>query len=234
MILGIVLCDQVQPKLQDDFGDYPQMFSDILTQVDPQIELRFFSAIERQLPSDIEQCDAYMTSGSKWGVNDDEPWIRELEAFVCKLYQANKPFVGICFGHQLIAKALGGRVEKSVKGWGIGIAVSPVVTKMPWMQPPQDCVNLIVSHQDQIIELPPATTVLMSSDFCSFSMIQVGQCFIGVQGHPEFSRQYSLALMNSRRDRIPASVITAGEESLNQEVNDLSVMKWLLDFLKQA
>jgi len=234
MILGILICDQVQPALRNEFGDYPQMFSDILGQIEPQVEIRYFSAVEQQLPSDIDQCDAYMTSGSKCGVNDDLVWIRELEDFIRRLYQANKALVGICFGHQLITKALGGQVEKSAKGWGIGIAESQVQVRPDWMSVAPNNVNLIVSHQDQIVELPPATTVLMSSDFCPYSMILVGQCFIGIQGHPEFSRQYSLALMNARRDRIPAAVIETGASSLNGKVDDLAVMKWLVKFLDQV
>jgi GMP synthase-like glutamine amidotransferase len=233
MKLGILICDQVQPQLQPAFGDYPAMFDDLFQRVDQTLDIVYFSAIKRELPKDIDACDCYMTSGSRWGANDEQLWISELEDFIRKLYQGGKGFVGICFGHQLIAKSLGGKVDKSPKGWGIGVACSQVLTTQGWMTAAKSNINLVVSHQDQISELPPQTTVLMSNDFCPYSMIQVGQHFLGMQGHPEFSRQYSFALMDSRRDRISASVIDAASATLTKEVDDELVMQWLINFLKQ-
>lgn len=234
MKLGILICDQVQDQLQPEFGDYPAMFQDIIEQVNPQIELQFFSAIDRKLPSDIDACDVYMTSGSRWGVNDDSVWIRELEQFIRRLYDGGKGFVGICFGHQLIATSLGGSVGKSGKGWGIGIYTSGSITEKPWMSPFKDSLNVVVSHQDQIVELPAQTEVLASNDFCPYSMIQVNEHFLGIQGHPEFSRGYSQALMISRQDRIPAQVISDGVASLSDVADDHLSMGWLLNFLAQT
>ena len=102
------------------------------------------------------------------------------------------------------------------------------------MMPAQQSLNLIVSHQEQITALPPQAQVLASNDFCPYSMIQVGHHFLGLQGHPEFSRKYSLALMNTRKDQIEASVFNAGSQSLKHEVHDLLAMKWLISFLKQT
>jgi GMP synthase-like glutamine amidotransferase len=234
MKLGILLCDQVQEQLQPEFGDYPAMFNELLQRVDEALDVQYFSAINHELPANIDDCDFYMTSGSRWGVNDDKLWIRELEEFIRVLYEAGKGFVGICFGHQLIAKSLGGCVEKSPKGWGIGIAFSDVISLQSWMKPTKDKLDLVVSHQDQITKLPPQAEVLVSNDFCPYSMFTVGHHFLGIQGHPEFSRQYSLALMNSRKDRIKKSVIDAASATLIHEVDDVLVMKWLVNFLKQS
>ena len=234
MKLGILICDQVQEQLQPEFGDYPAMFNELLQQVDKKLEIQYFSAINHELPADIDDCDFYMTSGSRWGVNDDQLWIIELEDFIRALYKAGKGFVGICFGHQLIAKSLGGRVDKSPKGWGIGISFSDVITTQSWMTPMKSKLNLIVSHQDQITKLPPLSQVLVSNDFCPYSMFLVGDNFIGIQGHPEFSHQYSLALINSRRGRISASVIDAASETLTHKTDNVLVMKWLINFLKQV
>ncbi|MFT5758727.1 MAG: GMP synthase-like glutamine amidotransferase [Alteromonadaceae bacterium] len=234
MKLGILLCDEVQEQLQPEFGDYPAMFNELLQRIDKELEVQYFSAINHELPDDIHECDFYMTSGSRWGVNDDQLWIRELEDFIRVLYEAGKGFVGICFGHQLIAKSLGGRVDKSPKGWGIGIAISDVNARQNWMTDAKSKISLVVSHQDQISELPQQTQVLVSNDFCPYSMIKVGENFLGIQGHPEFSRQYSLALMDSRRDRISASTIDAASATLTHEVDDVLVMQWLINFLKQV
>ena len=175
-----------------------------------------------------------MSSGSKFGVNDDIPWIRALEDFVRSLYHAKKGFVGICFGHQLIARALGGQVQSAAAGWGIGIASSKVLQQKNWMQPAASSLNLVVSHQDQISQLPKHANVLLSNPFCPYSMIQIDDHFLGLQGHPEFSQIYSYALMNSRRDRISAQTIRQAVLSLEQPSDDLLTMQWLLTFLQQA
>ncbi|NRA71006.1 MAG: GMP synthase [Gammaproteobacteria bacterium] len=234
MKLGILLCDHVQEQLQGEFGDYPQMFSELLLQVDSTLQIEVFDVISGKLPTDINQCDVYMTSGSRWGVTDGLAWVDQLSDFLRKLYRAKKGFVGICFGHQLLAQALGGAVTKSDKGWGIGIAFSEVSTQKNWMRPYQATLDLVVSHQDQISQLPPDSQVLVSNAFCPYAMVQVGDHFLGIQGHPEFSRDYSLALMNSRKDRIPSAVITDGAATLVQPTDAILATQWILNFLAQT
>jgi len=234
MKLGILLCDHVQEQLQGEFGDYPQMFRELLHQVDRTLEIEIFEVIAGQFPTDIDQCDAYITSGSRWGVTDGLPWVEKLSEFIRQLYLAKKGFVGICFGHQLIAQALGGEVTKSDKGWGIGIAFSDIIKQKSWMEPLQPTLDLVVSHQDQISRLPQDSQVLLSNSFCPYAMVQVGEHFLGIQGHPEFSRSYSLALMNSRKDRIPADVIDNGAATLKQQTDDLIATRWILKFLEQT
>ena len=74
----------------------------------------------------------------------------------------------------------------------------------------------------------------MVSEFCPNYMIQVDKYFLGIQGHPEFSREYLKALMLSRQDRIPRTTLETGMKSIEQTPNDLVVMQWLLAFLKRA
>jgi len=234
MKVGILICDNVQPHLQQEFGDYRLMFTNLLAQVDEQLELVFYDTHRQQLPIDIDECDGYLTSGSRYSVYDDLLWIAQLEDFIRQLYQASKPFVGICFGHQLLAKALGGEVTKSSKGWGVGLNLCQVGLAQPWMLPAKENLALVVSHQDQISRLPPAAEVLAGNDFCPVSMFQVGQTMLGLQGHPEFSRAYSAALMDSRKDRIGATLITSAKRTLQHNSDDLFTMVWLVNFLKQT
>ncbi|NQZ93302.1 MAG: GMP synthase [Moritella sp.] len=234
MKLGILQCDDVRNSLQSDFGNYAAMFEALFQQVDEALELRFYLVIDGQFPQHIDECDAYICSGSKWGVNDEDPWIRELEDFIRALYTEGKGLVGICFGHQLIAKALGGEVEKSPLGWGVGIAHADVLTEPSWMQPKQGNIALVVCHQDQVCKLPRSATILMSNDFCPYSMFQVDAHFLGLQGHPEFTAQYSAVLMEQRRDIIPADTINSAMDSLNYQADDKLITKWILAFLRQT
>jgi GMP synthase-like glutamine amidotransferase len=227
----------VQPQLQHEFGDYQDMFINTIIKANSGIKnlkLSFYDVQKGQYPIDINECDVYMSTGSQYSVYDNEEWIILLIKFIQSLYIAKKPFVGICFGHQLIAQALEGLVENSDKGWGVGVTNSKVIKKYPWMKHDLNSVNLVVSHQDQIIKLPKNAAVLMGNQFCPYYMIQIDEHFLGIQGHPEFSRDYSKALMLSRKDRIPKSTLDKGIKSLNETPDDLVVMQWILWFLKRA
>lgn len=232
MKIGLLQCDSVIDALQGKHGDYPAMFGDLFAEVDGSIELTVFNVIEGEYPEDIDAFDGFVTTGSRHGAEDNLPWVADLIEFVRTLYQANKKLVGICFGHQVIAKALGGQVVKSDKGWGVGVSVNEVANPQAWMQPEKAQMKLLVSHQDQVIQLPENSHVLAASDFCPAYMYQVGECFLSVQGHPEFSKSYSNDLMESRRDRIPHDVIEAGQASLEQDLDDILMARWIVNFLR--
>ncbi|SFC71531.1 glutamine amidotransferase-related protein [Pseudoalteromonas denitrificans] len=236
MKLGILICDHVQTHLQHEFGDYQNMFIKTIIKANTEIKklkLSFYDVKSGQYPVDINECDAYMSTGSKYSVYENKAWIMHLLSFIKTLYIVKKPFVGICFGHQLIAHALGGLVKKSDKGWGVGVISSNVEKQKHWMKPSLNSINLVVSHQDQVVQLPNRTQVLLSSEFCPYGMIQVDNHFLGIQGHPEFSREYSKALMITRKDKIPKPVLEKGHISLNLIPNDLEVMLWLLCFCEE-
>ncbi len=234
MKLGVLLCDHVQTALQEEFGDYIDMFEQAIKVVDNTVSISFFSVVDGHFPKSIDDCDAYMATGSKASVNDGLPWIDALERFIWQLFLAKKVLVGICFGHQMIAKALGGKVACSKKGWGIGVSTAIVHVHKQWMIKVQEELRLVVSHKEQITQLPPEAEVLMGNAFCPNGMIQVGEHFLGLQGHPEFSRAYCYALMHSRKDIIAKENFQKGLNSLILPVDDVLTMTWLLNFLKAS
>jgi GMP synthase-like glutamine amidotransferase len=110
--------------------------------------------------------EAVMITGSPAGVYDDEAWIGPLADFIRAGAAAGVPQVGICFGHQILAEALGGKVIKSDKGWGVGRHTYDVVACPGFVSetcPPT--VSAAVSHQDQVVALPPGAEVIAASDF---------------------------------------------------------------------
>jgi len=232
--VGVLICDHLQPQLQAEFDGYEAMFRRLFDTYKADLEIKYYYVVDNQWPLDLNECDSYICGGSKSDVNDQDDWIKKLELFIRDLYKANKVFVGICFGHQMIAKALHGKVENSNKGWGIGVSNTAIFSSKDWMYPEASEVNLVVSHQDQIAELPDNTEVLMGNEFCPFSMIQVGGHFLGLQGHPEFSHAYSLALMNSRKDLIPAERLSQGQASLDQKTDESLVTNWIINFLNRS
>lgn len=234
MKIGILQCDDVHDSLLSDWGNYPEMFEQALRPVLPGCELPIYRVLDGQLPQSTDECDAWLITGSKHGVNDGLPWIDALCGFVRSLWAEQRPLLGVCFGHQLIARALGGTVVKSEKGWGIGLSFNQVIERKAWMQPFQDHLDLLVSHQDQVVQLPPQAEVLASSEFCPYYLIQYGDCFLSVQGHPEFCVGYCRALMQMREQILPPARLRAGLASLATEADSKLMLGWIGHFLARA
>ncbi|WP_299012874.1 GMP synthase [uncultured Photobacterium sp.] len=237
MILGVLLCDDVRLELQRKHGNYPAMFSELFGQVDPNMQLNFYRVIDGQYPNALDECDAYISTGSQYGVNDEAKWISVFEAFIHQLYHQLIPYVGICFGHQMIARALDGEVCRSSQGWGIGVKrvsfYPEEVIQHSWLTAPDANYALIVSHQEQITELPPDTLVLAGSKFCPYAMILVGNHFLGIQGHPEFTPAYSQDLIQLRRNNFSEPTYDSALDSLDEQTDHLPVAQWIVNFIKQ-
>jgi GMP synthase (glutamine-hydrolysing) len=230
MRLGLLLCDHVGPEFLEISGDYEDMFRRFLVDW-PDVELITYDAVGGDLPLDPSDCDVWFASGSRHSVNDDYDWIRQLERFVRKTAEAGTPFVGICFGHQLIAKALGGSVTRARGGWGAGIKKS---TASPGAGLGESF-NLLYLHQDQLETLPPRTEILGSTDHCSVSVMSVGGTMVGIQGHPEFEPPYVEAVLRSRRGvELPAEIVDAGLASLAQPTDSRLLADWILAFVESA
>ena len=233
MKIGILQCDDVADELQAEFGNYPAMFEEMLGEVATDLEFVTYRVTDGELPKSVHDCDGYLTTGSRYGVNDGFAWIDALEKFVVDLDDAKIKFVGICFGHQMLAKALGGQVKVSDQGWGVGITRNDVDIEKDWMSPAQKSFNLVVSHHEQVTRLPQGVEVLASSDFCPYYMLQFNDHMMSIQGHPEFSKAYSSALMDKRADRIPADRISSGRCSLSETSHDDVMMQWIVNFFRE-
>ncbi|MCL1124934.1 glutamine amidotransferase-related protein [Shewanella surugensis] len=236
MKIGILQCDDVRAYLQDEFGNYPQMFIHLfaalnLSEVPSFV---FYRVMDGQYPQHMDDCDGYITTGCRWSVNYDEPWVHAFYMYINQLHVAKKKCIGICFGHQMMAKALGGEVAHSPNGWGVGVMTSQLLQPMPWMARGVDDMSafaLVMSHQDQVIKLPEAAKVLAGSNFCPNGMFQIDTHFLGIQGHPEFSKGYSSALMLVRAKSIGEKRLAQGQLSLNQETDELWIGQSMINFL---
>jgi GMP synthase (glutamine-hydrolysing) len=230
MRLGLLVCDHVRPELIHLSGDYPTMFRRLFERYD-DVDLVVYDAIDGEIPADPEECDAWITTGSRHSVNDDLQWIRDLEVFVREVAEAGVPFVGICFGHQLIAKALGGSVVRSDRGWGIGIKEVAVEDGLGL----GTSFRILNSHQDQIERLPRGAEVLGWNEHCPVAVLGVGRSMIGIQGHPEFDVEYSRALMEMRRGNvIPEDTVDAAIGTLGEEPDSDHLADWILSFVRQS
>lgn len=234
MKIGLLQCDDVADSLRDVHGNYPDMIQNLLRAVEPDVQFQVWPCYQGEFPDPDADVDGWITTGSKCSAYDDEPWISDLSELIRVLWREQRPLVGICFGHQLIAQALGGRVERSRNGWGVGVSINQIDQQQPWMTPWQgEKLQLLSSHQDQVTALPEQGTVLAHSEHCPIYMMQVGDSILGIQGHPEFTKEYAADLMEMRRDIIPADVVGAGLHSLKLHVDDLLVARWVLNFIQR-
>ncbi len=233
MKLGILKTDAVRPEWVPDFGEYPDMFIDLLGGLDPDLEFVVYDVEGGVFPRDIDEVDAYLITGSKSSVYEDKDWIRKLEDFVRELDRRRKKVVGICFGHQLVAQALGGSTVKSDKGWGVGLHTYQFDRLPDWHDGGNPGFSVLVSHQDQVVSLPEDATVLASSPFCENAVCQIGEHILTFQGHPEFVPAYSREIMDFRREMIGESAYQGGVNSLENAPERERIGHWILNFLKR-
>lgn len=226
MKLAILETGAPPSKLQPAFGTYPQMFDQLLGTRSERFDVR---ALE--FPERAEDYDAFLVTGSSAGVYEDHPWIEPTKAFL-RDAKGKAKLVGVCFGHQLMAETFGGRVIQSPKGWGIGLHRYDVVGREPWMDAAGP-VYAPASHQDQVVEQPPSTQVVLASEFTPFAgLAWTDQPAISFQFHPEFEPDYARALIEGRIDaRYERDFAEAAIESLRQPNDRLRVGQWIKSFL---
>ncbi len=231
IVVGILQCGEVPDTLSAQFPDYNEMIEIGLKRADHNIHCITFRVLDGEIPHPAA-CDAWITTGSRFSVNDPNEWTEKFSEFVSDAHKLKIPFVGICYGMQMMAKALGGTVEYAEKGWGVGVATSTVYEKAPWMTNHKEAANLVVSHQEQVTELPAEAVLLAGSDFCPNGIFQVGSSMLGIQGHPEFTTDYSRALMDARRNLIPAEAVEAGMDSLSKRADGSWTFDSIISFIK--
>ena len=232
MKIGILKADKVRHELLDRFGEYPAMFEDLLQKVEAGIEIVVYDVISGEFPKQIDEVNGYIITGSKMSVYDENDWIKELGSFVQELHKKKKKLIGICFGHQMVAHFLGGKTQKSDKGWGVGIHESALTSAATIYGSEGQKYNLVCSHQDQIVEPAPSSVVLASSDFCRYSMLQIEDHILTFQGHPEFKPEFSRSLMELRKDDLGNTRYKEGLDSLIKTTDADEVGKWIVSFIK--
>ncbi|WP_260259295.1 type 1 glutamine amidotransferase [Vibrio intestinalis] len=232
MKIGILKCGDVAAPMIDQFGHY----SDCLIKhigLDEIAQIHEWNVYQQHaLPSSTDECDAYVIGGSPSGVNDNATWIDSLATFIRQAFKAQKPLVGICFGHQAIHYALGGQVEKSDQGWGLG-AYDVTFKQSLGSFSHGDGLNILSIHQDQVIALAPNFESVAGSDFCPHFVTRYKNTVLTIQGHPEFTPAFLLNLIKQRQDILQQKVHALPDFGLERPLDHTAFNQILRNHLQQ-
>ncbi|MCB1972001.1 MAG: gamma-glutamyl-gamma-aminobutyrate hydrolase family protein [Geminicoccaceae bacterium] len=235
--IGILQTGHTPVELADRFESYGVMVRDMVARSGKDFAYEIFPVIDGNFPQSPDSCDGWVITGSRFGAYDDIPWIRRLEGFIRDGFAQRVPMVGICFGHQIMAKALGGRVEKAAAGWGVGPHEYQLLEAPGWLD--KAVIEINVMHQDQVLDAPADSRVIASSPFCPVAALAFGDNGLSFQGHPEFDNSYEHALIEGRRGSVvPGPVADAGLARLGPDggrARDAdNVSRWIGEFLEDA
>ena len=230
MKIGILETGDPPGRLSDRYPSYGRMVADL---VGPGHAYTHYAVARGTLPAGPSEQDAYLITGSPAGVYEPLPWIAALIGFL-RAVPPETPLVGICFGHQVMAAAFGGRVAKSPKGWGIGLHTYRVRARAAWMD---DVTEIAVPaiHQDQVLEPPPGTLTLAGSSFTPYGILNYrDRRAISFQVHPEFASDYALALVAGHSPAVPhePAVHAAALASLARDNDGPRLGGWIRRFLE--
>lgn len=225
MKIGILETGKPPAPLAKRFGRYPAMFEALLG---ADHAYTTYDVEAGGVPTRADEQDAYIVTGSPAGVYEELAWIGRLLDFL-RAAKGRAKLVGICFGHQAMAQAFGGKVEKSANGWGAGLHRYYVIDRAFWMDDASS-IAIPVSHQDQVVVQPPNSRLLARSVFNPYGVLEYeDQPAISFQCHPEFEPGYARALIELRRDRIERA--DEAIASLAQPNDRARVAGWIRRFL---
>ena len=228
--IGVFELGPVPQEVAHQHPDYTTMITNWLQPSLPDVDYVALSPIRGDAFPPAQQLDGYIYSGSRYGVYDNIAWIEPLKDFIVAAANLRKPQFGICFGHQIIAEALGGKAVKSEKGWGCGMHQYEL--NLGGSQGNQ-LYSVLAMHQDQVVDIPADTVVIGGTDFCPFGALQYAVPVRTVQFHPEFSNTYMLDLLRIRGGTIiPQTIATAAEKSVTGQADFLAIARWATAFFK--
>ncbi|MDF3416084.1 type 1 glutamine amidotransferase [Sulfitobacter sp. M57] len=224
MKIGILQTGRTPNEIREANGDYDDMFKSLLAGRGFTFET--YPVLDGVFPASVNKADGWLVTGSKFGVYEDHDWIAPLENFLRQAFAAEVPIVGVCFGHQILAQALGGKVEKFSGGWQVG------ATDYQRADGTKECI--IAWHQDQVTELPEGAEVLGASEHCAYAMVSYGNRALTVQPHPEFTGPFMADLLGARGDILPDNILSGAQDRIGDTLTSLDYAQRFEDFFKAS
>ena len=231
MRLGLLRCDELSHSLVSVHGGYLDLFSELFSRVDPSVELAEYNVVAGELPSDPAEQDAWLVSGSTVSTYDDDPWIASLLDLLRNLDAARAPTVGVCFGHQALAQALGGNVRRSEGGWGVGLQPAVLTGAEGWISPSCLQFAIVYCHRDEVTALPDGARLIASAKHCHIAAFARGDHILGIQGHPEFPTSFAADLYTEMAPTLGSENTAIAQNTLNDGTDRVDTARWILRFI---
>lgn len=237
MKIGVLQTGLTAEELVDRWGEYDRIFTDFLGPEDEALTFKGWRVVEGEIPTSPSEMDGWIISGSKHGVYEDHAWLPPLKDFIRACATARVPMIGVCFGHQVMAEALGGKAIKSEKGWGLGPHDYEMGNLPNWMNDAPLAITIQAVHQDQVVTLPPDAKRIASSPFCENAALLYGDpdapYAISIQPHPEFSPDFLEDLIAARRgSAFPQDLSDTALERNAVPLDRDWARRWFVDFLR--
>ncbi|MCL4296637.1 MAG: GMP synthase [Anaerolineae bacterium] len=196
------------------------------------LEFTTYEAVQGELPESVAVADVFLISGSPHSVYDGLPWISGLEQFIQRCYAQHKKLVGICFGHQLIAQALGGQVTKSDNGWVVGLHEISLYQHPAWLSPAEPRCSLYFVNQDQVVTLPPQAELIGGNELCPHAIYTIGEQVLSIQAHPEQPARFLRAVITFLGPKMGPEVQAKALASLEKrQPDDRLAARWIVNFI---
>ena len=233
--IGILATGITPDDLFGEFGSYADMFKRLFKQAGYAFDYATYDVRDDHFPASATECDGWIVTGSKANVYQDLPWMRRLKSLIIEIYEIDRPMLGICFGHQIIAEAFGGSVAKDPNGWGVGLHYYDLVRDTDGLEAGTNGFTLSAMHQDQVLVKPDAAVVVAQSSFCPYAALQYDNRILTLQAHPEFDVNFETRLVRHLRG------ISVPEDKADQALEGLTtsaattdsrmVADWMASFL---
>ena len=241
MHIAILLAGHTNKAMPQHFHDYHDMFTELFQGRAYGKDFRFttLAVVDDIFPEHLDDYDGYLISGSAYGVYDNAPFIPQLIDLIRQIHRAKKPLFGVCFGHQVIAHALGGHAQKWDNGWVLG-TIDITLNHLPdwikendWIDARNKTINLIHVHQDQVTKLPEGAQRIGTASNCKNAAYIIGDTVFAVQGHPEFDAPYTDALISLLGDRAGKIHVNAARKSLSKTHDGKRIANSILAFFSR-
>jgi GMP synthase (glutamine-hydrolysing) len=197
MLIGILETGRPAPALMAEHGSYTAMVATLLGAGDGALTFQSFAVMDDEFPAGVEDCEGYVITGSRFSVIDETPWMLRLEDFLRDAMAKDCPVFGICFGHQILAKALGGEVKQSEQGWQLGLKTYHVTKRPDWMADAPETLRINAIHQDQVLTVPEGAEVIATAPQCPVAGLVYGDKAVSFQAHPEFTLDFERDLLKT-------------------------------------
>ncbi len=224
MLIGILQCGHF--PVQEGYAErtYSDLYAGLLA--GRGLTFRTWSVVDMDFPGSVEDAEGWLITGSRHGAYEDLPFIPLLEEFIRESYAAEIPLVGVCFGHQIMAQALGGTVERFSGGWSVGR------TEYDFKG---ETLALNAWHQDQVTELPGEATTVASTKFCEHAALAYKGRAFSVQPHPEFDAEAVDLLLTARAPGVvPSDLIDVATADNDKPLANRAIADRIAAFFKEA